>query len=177
VAVWQGISLYRWDGQRLQRCDVEQDFLARERQLATRPDPLDDQALDPWATTRSRTADPAAEKILQTWLEAWGGRQERGHLEGPDFRLVVDDSDLVGPDDLVLDDVTVSVPDCFSAGSAVAARVVLTGSYGGGLPGVGGGARGRRCELPATVLAHVADGALVDVRIVRDRWGLQRRLR
>jgi len=179
VAVWQGISLYRWDGQRLLACDVEQDFVGRERQFAAgRPDVLDDAAIDPWSTTRDRPPDPAAEQVVRDWLQAWADRDDRRDLEGHDFRLVVDDSHLVGPDDLVLDDVELEVADLFSAGDAVAARIVLRGTYGGGLPGVGPEARGRRCDLPAVVLAHAdGDGGLVDLRMVRDRWGLQRRLR
>lgn len=177
VAVWQGISLYRWDGERLVTCDVEQDFLGRERQLATRPDPLGTVALDPWASTRDTPASPDAEGLVRDWLQAWVERRDRSHLESPDFCLSVDDSDLVGPDDLVLDQPGCRIPDLFSAGGAVAARVVLTGAYAGGLPGVDDSMRGRSCELPATVLAHVVGGRLIDVRVVRDRWGLQRRLR
>ncbi len=178
VAVWQGISLYRWDGDVLLHCDVEQDFVGRERQLAAgRPDPLDEAAIDPWSTTRDRPPDPAAEQVVRDWLRAWGDRRDRRDLEGDDFLLVVDDSHLVGPDDLVLDDVEVEVPDLFSAGDAVAARVVLRGTYAGGLAGVDPAARGRDCELPAVVLAHVGDDGLADLRMVRDRWGLQRRLR
>ena len=178
VAVWQGISLYRWDGQRLAACDVEQDFSGRERQLATRPDPLDTVALDPWADTRDLPANPAAEALVTDWLQAWATRRERSRLEAATFRLHVDDSDHVGPDDLVLGEPRLEVPDLFSAGDAVAARVVVSGAYDGGLPGVDDdGARGRACELPATVLAHVEGDRVADVRVVRDRWGLQRRLR
>lgn len=177
VAVWQGISLYRWDGQRLVTCDVEQDFLGRERQLATHPDPLGAVALDPWANTRDTPPVPDAERLVRDWLHAWAERRDRSRLEAPDFRLSVDDSDLVGPDDLVLDEPSCRIPDLFSAGGAVAARIVLTGTYAGGLPGVDDTVKGRSCELPATVLAHVTAGRVADVHVIRDRWGLQRRLR
>lgn len=178
VAVWQGISLYRWDGERLATCDVEQDFVARERQLAAgRTDRLDPQDVDPWSRTSTAAADPAAEGVLRRWLEAWATRAERRGLEGADFRLVVDDSHLVGPDELTVDDVELDVGDLFSAGAGLAARIVLRGTYAGGLPGVGADAIGRACELPATVMAHAGADGLADVRIVRDRWGLQRRLR
>lgn len=178
LAVWQGISLYRWDGERLMACDVEQDFVARERQLAAgRPDPLDTPAVDPWSTTTSEPADPEAEDLLRRWLQAWAGRADRSDLEGPDFTLVVDDSHLVGPDDLVLDEAEVEVGDLFSAGRGLAARIVLRGTYAGGLPGVDPASIGKPCELPATVMAHAGADGLADVRIIRDRWGLQRRLR
>lgn len=178
VAVWQGISLYRWDGEKLMSCDVEQDFVGRDRQFAAgRPDPLDAQDVDPWSTTVDRPAAPDAEAHLRGWLAAWAARADRRAHEGPDFRLVVDDSDLVGPDDLVVDDVALDVSDLFSAGDALAARIVLRGTYAGGLPGVDAAAVGRPCELPATLLAHAGPDGLADVRIIRDRWGLQRRLR
>lgn len=178
VAVWRGISLYRWDGQVLTSCDVEQDFAARERQLGTGlPDPLDPPRLDPWAATRSVPPTPDAESTLLAWLTAWVRREDRRHWESRDFRLVVDDSDLVGPDDLVIADASLDVTDCFSAGGAVAARIVLRGVYDGGLPGVEASTLGHECELPATILAHTRHGALTDVHMVRDRWGLDRRLR
>lgn len=178
LAVWQGISLYEIDGERLVWCEVEQDFVGRERQFAAgRPDPLDVQDIDPWSTARPQPSDPQAEDALRGWLQAWAARADRRSFEGADFVLVVDDSHLVGPDDLVLDDVALEIGELFSAGTAVAARIVLRGTYGGGLAGVDAASIGRACELPATVLAHTGPQGLADVRIIRDRWGLQRRLR
>jgi hypothetical protein len=49
-AAWGGIGLYRWDGQRLLENHVEQDYLARRRQLA----------------------DPEAEAVVRAWLTAGG---------------------------------------------------------------------------------------------------------
>ncbi|MGH7897076.1 MAG: nuclear transport factor 2 family protein, partial [Candidatus Binatia bacterium] len=51
LSCWAGISLYRWNGARLTECRVEQDFLSRRRQLASRrPDELEPPHLDPWTT-------------------------------------------------------------------------------------------------------------------------------
>ena len=69
-AAWGGIGLYRWDGQRLLENFVEQDYLARRRQLAgDGPDPVEPPAVAPW-DTRSVPADPAAEAVVRGWLAA-----------------------------------------------------------------------------------------------------------
>ena len=69
-AAWGGIGLYRWDGQRLLENYVEQDYLARRRQLAEDgPDPVEPPAVAPW-DTRSVPADPAAEAVVRGWLAA-----------------------------------------------------------------------------------------------------------
>jgi hypothetical protein len=127
---------------------------------------------------RSQPADARAEATAARLAAGLGDRgRTAGRSRRERFDLVIDDSHLVGPDDLVLDDVALDVPDLFSAGSAIAARssscAAPTAAVWRGLPGE----RRPRCELPATVLAHAARIGLVDVRIIRDRWGLQRRLR
>ena len=69
-AAWGGVGLYRWDGQRLLENYVEQDYLARRRQLAGGgPDPVEPPAVAPW-DTRSVPADPAAEAVTRGWLAA-----------------------------------------------------------------------------------------------------------
>lgn len=179
AAVWRGISMYRWDSSVLLTCDVEQDFVGRDRQMEhCVPDPLEAEAVDVWSRAVDTPSNPDAEALVRRWLEAWVGREDRRQLQASGFRLVVDDSDLVGPDDLLLHEVELDVPDLFSAGRAVAARIVLRGTYGGGLHGVDAASIGRDCELPCMLLAHITDDTLLaDARIIRDRWGLQRRLR
>ena len=50
-AVWGGISTYRWDGERLTECWVEQDYYARRRQLdAGISNPVEPPAIDPWSS-------------------------------------------------------------------------------------------------------------------------------
>lgn len=178
VAVWRGLSMYRWDGEKLLTCDVEQDFMGRERQLVGgQVDPLDAQAPDPWATTVPVAADPKAAALVTQWLQVWAARGARGDLEASQFRLVLDDSDLVGPDDFVINDPKVEISDVIAGGGTVAARMVIRGLYGGGLSGVDPSRNGRDCELPSLVWAHTTDDGITDVQIIRDRWGLQRRLR
>jgi predicted ester cyclase len=173
VAVWSGISLYRWDGERLRTCRVEQDFLGRDEQTASGVTaPLEAPHPDPWATTRDVPADPRAETVVRSWLDRLAD-DPRAALSAPGVELLG-----VGeaPDPL-LDDATVTVDDLFSAGPRVAAAVTLDGRYAGGLPGLDDALRGTPGELPITLLAEVEGDRLVGARLVRDRWGLVRRLR
>lgn len=179
VAVWRGISLYRFDGDRLRTCDVEQDFLGRDRQLTEGyVAPLEVEATDPWSQTAPAPTNTDAEATVRQWFDAWARRSDRAHLQAAGFRLVVDASDLDGPDELTFDDAQIEVTDVFSAGPAVAARAVLHGTYAGGLSDVAETSLGRSCDLPITALARMHPGGrLAEMRIIRDRWGLQRRLR
>jgi hypothetical protein len=178
VAVWQGISLYDWDGAQLQSCLVEQDFLGRSRQLATgRPDPLEEAHPDPWATTPDEPGDPDAVVTVRAWLEAWGSGGGSSHVEAPGFRLVLDDSRHVGPAAPLLVPRELTVNDLFSAGSRVAAQITLTGSYSGGLPGISPDRLGEPGTMDATLIAEAVAGSVVRLHLVQDRWGLQQRLR
>ncbi|MEE8601448.1 ester cyclase [Euzebya tangerina] len=178
VAVWRGISLYRWDGSRLRTCEVEQDFLSRDRQLtAGTTARLDPAAPDPWAVTTDEPANPEAEQLVRAWFRAWVTGGDRTNLQTADCQLVVDASDLDGPDDLTILDADLEITDLFSAGAAVAVKAELRGTYGGGLPGVAAQSVGRELVLPLTAIGQVEGAHLSEMRIIRDRWGLQRRLR
>ena len=173
VAAWAGISLYRWDGATLRTCRVEQDFLGRDEQSASgRTAPIDPVHPDPWATTRDTAADPAAERAVRDWLDALA-TDPAATLSGTGVRLL-ETGPASGP---LLSDTEVVVDDLFSAGDRVAAAITLHGAYAGGLPGVDEAAVGTRQLLPATLLATVRDGTVTEVSLVRDRWGLIRRLR
>lgn len=172
VAVWPGISLYRWDGERLLSCRVEQDFLGRDEQAAsdtTRP--LEAPHPDPWATTRDAPRAERAEKALRSWLD--GAVADGGDLfAAPQVRLLETDT-TPGP---LLTGQRVVVDDLFSAGDRVAAALTVHGDYAGGLPGVADAARGAAGTLGATLLARVDGDEVVAVDLVRDRWGLVKRL-
>lgn len=172
VAVWPGISLYRWDGRVLETCRVEQDFLTRDEQTADgRTAPLEPPHPDPWATTRDVAPDPAAEEVVRAWLA--------GLATDPAAVLGGEGVVLLGSDrpDPLLTDATVTVDDLISAGPRVAAAVTVEGAYAGGLADLGDEHLGLRGPLPMTLFADVADGRVVAARIVRDRWGLIRRVR
>ena len=178
VAVWQGISLYDWDGAQLRSCLVEQDFLGRSRQLATgRPDQLEQAHPDPWATTTDESGDLDAEATVRAWLAAWGSAADSSHVEAPGFRLVLDDSPHVGPTAPLLVPRELTVNDLFSAGTRVAAHITLAGTYAGGLPGIASDRIGELGIMDATLIAETAPGSVVRLHLVQDRWGLQQRLR
>lgn len=172
VAVWTGISMYRWDGERLLTCQVEQDFLGRDEQTASGiTDPLEPGHPDPWATTREAPTSPAAEAAVHAWLDRLA-TDPVAALRDPGIRVLE-----AGAPEPLLGDQQLTVDDLFSAGDRVAAAITLRGRYVGGLPDVPEDAVGVVADLPVTLLARVRDDQLVGAELVRDRWGLVRRLR
>ena len=172
VAVWPGISLYRWDGERLRSCRVEQDFLGRDEQSTSGvTTPLEPAHPDPWATTIDAPSDAEAETALRVWFEAFA--------DDPAAQLGAEGVRLLETGDVpaLLDDLEIEVDDLFSAGERVAAGITMRGVYAGGLTGVPDDALGHEARMQATVMATVTDGSVTGLDMVRDRWGLVRRLR
>jgi hypothetical protein len=158
AAVWGGLGLYRWDGAVLVENYVEQDYLARRRQLATGvPATVEPPALAPW-DTEAVAADPEAEAVVRAWLDDPGG-------------VTVD-----GDADALLAQPSAQVDDLFSAGPHVAFRVTRTGTYAGGLEEVDAAVVGSPATLHLVGLVSVADGRVGGGRIVVDRLGLVRSL-
>lgn len=173
VAVWPGISLYRWDGERLLNCRVEQDFLGRDQQTVSgETDQLPPAHPDPWATTRDTPANPGAEAAVGAWLDAMAANPA-DVLASPGVRIL----ERGGAPEPLLEDQRIEVDDLFSAGPRIAAAVTIHGTYRGGLPDVDDTALGLAGELPATLLATVDGDRVSEVKLIRDRWGLVRRLR
>lgn len=170
IGVWQGISLYTWDGRRLTSCWVEQDFLARDRQLeAGVPDTVAPPHPDPWVT-QPQPRGPAAERTLRAWLTSTPA--DRARLQAGGFTLRADD----GSQPFALADAAVTVDDVFSAGDRVATRFTVNGRYVGGLSGVAADREGAVAHVHATALATVGEDGVREVRVIHDRWGLRRRL-
>jgi predicted ester cyclase len=164
-AAWTGLGLYRWNGTQLVENLVEQDYLARRRQLATGSAAgVEEPALAPWDTVPV-APDPAAELVVRDWIAA-------GDLGEPG--VVADDGDA----SVLLEDATSEVDDVFSAGDRVAFRVRRSGSYAGGLGPDAGiddeALRGRTATMTLVGLVTVEDGRVVQGRVVRDRLGLAR---
>jgi len=173
VAVWQGIALYRWGDGRLRSCRVEQDFAGRDAQASSGATaPLEPAHPDPWATTRDTAPDPSAEAALHAWLQALAA-DPAATLADPRVHLLEHGGDGAP----LLAQQRITVDDLFSAGNRVAAAISIAGVYDGGLDGVDATATGRPGVLPATLLATAVDGDVHEVWLVRDRWGLVRRLR
>lgn len=163
-AVWEGISLYRWDGRSLTECRVEQDYHSRRRQLgsgvATEPKPP---ALDPWAHSQAE-ASAGTDSAVRRWLGKPGWR--RGGAG-----LVVDD----GTEQLVLEQERTEILDLFTAGDTAAFHVLLSGAYAGGLEGCEDRA-GTPADLYATGIVRVTPDRRVHGQIITDRLSARRRL-
>ena len=172
LAVWPGISTYEWDGERLQICRVEQDFQGRDEQsTGSFTAPLEAGHPDPWATTVDAPGDPATEQAVRAWLDGLAADAVSA-VSADGVRLME-----TGDGAAVLEGLSVEVDDLFTAGNRAAAAVTLRGTYAGGLPGVPAEAEGLEGRMQATLMARVADGAVTELEMVRDRWGLVRRLR
>jgi predicted ester cyclase len=163
-ASWPGISTYRWDGQRLTDCWVEQDYFARTRQLATgSADEVERPGIDPWAA-EPISAAPDVEAVVRVWLE-------KGDLADADH-VVLDD----GGARVALERTATTVDDLLSAGSRAAFHVTMRGPYAGGLPGFED-AVGTEVALGACGMVDVVGGSVASVRAVTDRLGVTRQLR
>lgn len=162
-AVWGGIGLYAWNGRRLTANRVEQDYLARRRQLAEgAPDVAPPPALAPW-DTEAQAPDPAVERAARSWAEA--GVPAVGEVVLDDGR---DAAALVEPETVVIDDM-------FTAGDRAAVHVTVSGAFRGGLPGADEHV-GAPATLHAAALVTVAGGRVVAGDEVGDRLGLVRAL-
>lgn len=167
AAVWQGISLYRWDGSRLTECRVEQDYFSRQRQLTQRrPNSIEAPAADPW-TAAPEAPDLASESIVRSWLSGGGLQNARfGSMDdersSPSARPRIDQS-------------AIEILDLFSAGSRVVFHIMIRGRYGGGLEGAVGKA-GDSASLYSSGIARVREGRVSEVNAISDRLGLMKRL-
>ena len=164
TAVWGGIGLYAWNGSRLTANQVEQDYLARRRQLADgTPDVVPPPALAPWDTVAA-PPEPATEDVVRAWAAA--GLPAVGDVGLDDGR---DPREIVAPDEVTLDDIVL-------AGARAAVHVTVRGAYRGGLDADLEGLVGTPATLHATALVTVRDGRVAAGRVIRDRLGLVRSL-
>ena len=166
LACWSGISLYDWNGSRLTSCRVEQDFLSQQGQLAAgAPHVLQAPHLDPWITTVAVPSDPDAEATARAWVAA--GDLTAAAAGRVDEGSVADHEPIVEVDH-------VEVHDLFSAGGRVAFHASLHGAYRGGLDGLDGAGQVLRVDVAG--ILTVADGAVVELHAVTDRFGTWLRL-
>jgi hypothetical protein len=162
LACWQGIALYKWDGNVLVENWVEQDYLARREQLDSGvPHPLEAPALDPWVTQPAETVQ-ATEQLLSTWLCGVGfanwAASARAGSSGP--AVVIED---------------VIVDDIFAAGERAAFHVTARGRYSGGFKELDH-RQGDPVDLYASGIATVAADGQLDVNIVHDGLGIWKSL-
>lgn len=166
LAVWSGVSLYRWNGERLTECRVEQDYFARREQLTgDATDAILAPAIDPWSE-RPQQGNETTERAVREWL------CQGGLSEAPVGSL--DNEHCARASRVVLSDSRVSVLDMFTAGDRAAFHAVVHGRCldGFGRPDEGDN---RDIALYVAGIATVRDSG-VEVRAVTDRLAAERRL-
>ena len=166
--VWHGVSLYRWNGERLSECRIEQDYYGRRRQLTTRvPDPIDQPAFAPW-TGPVEAQDASSEQLVSDWLKKGGLLKSRlGCLDDEGVAPTIARVLFTGESSEVL--------DIMSAGKRVAFQVRIDGTYAGGLDELAGH-EGVSASLYATGIVRIENGAVAHVRAVTDRYTMERRI-
>lgn len=170
-AVWSGIGLYKWDGERLLENFVEQDYWGRRLQLVSgRPGAVEAPAIAPW-DTEPQPANEENEAVVRSLLESGGLADAPG--------VAFDDRwhpDSATPATRVIEPGNVAFNDLFSAGDRVAFHITQHGRL------LADFSHGRADRVGETVMLHmvgllrVENGAVVSGRVVRDRIGLYRRL-
>jgi predicted ester cyclase len=166
--VWRGVSLYRWTGQLLSECRIEQDYYGRRRQLNTRlPDPIAQPAYAPWSNP-VLPANPANEALVTDWLKS-------GSLLRSAVGSLDDESVAPTISRAIFRDERVEVRDIMSAGDRLAFQIRIDGTYEGGLAELAGN-EGVAAALFATGTATIEDGRIKKVRGVTDRYTMERRI-
>ncbi|MGP6177245.1 nuclear transport factor 2 family protein [Microbacterium sp. A196] len=164
---WRGISMYRWDGERLTECRVEQDYFSRRRQSESAashevPSP----GADPWTDSFSE-ASRDTESAVRAWLE-------RGDLFTSNT-VEFDDELEAGHQRARLEELTVDVLDLFSCGEQAAFHIRAEGVYTGGLGSESDALIGVYGALYASGYVNIASGR-ISGHVVTDRLSYTRRL-
>lgn len=163
ICAWAGIGLYRWNGEVLVQCNVEQDYMSRHRQISSgRSDPVDHPAVAPWDVDPER-ADVAAEITVRNWLES-GGLDTTA-------QVLADDAWCNGSQLPVLEQRAIEVLDLFAVGNRVGFHVRQLGHARGNIGAISSGAL---AKLYAAGIVHVADGRIAQGRVVRNRLDIER---
>lgn len=163
---WGGIGLYSWNGDKLVRNLVEQDYFSRRRQLQTgKPLPVDHPALSPW-TTAAVAPDAEAEATVREWLHSGQLAQTPG--------ISLDDQWTGAPVSPLIEQERIEINDLFSCGNAVAFHVTQHGRL---LPDPElTGPAGTPTHLNMAGIVRIEDGRIASGRIIRNRIELARRL-
>lgn len=167
-AAWSSIAIYDVRDNRLSRCTIEQDYFSRHRQLSGKQIPtLDPPAIAPWDETE-KPPDIAAEVIVRIWLEseAW--------LD-TDSAVPCDDR-AAGQAQLIVERGTVTIDRIVSGAGQVAFHAVHRGLLADDFAHEAQVAAGTPAEIYMGGLVTVTDGRIIAGHIIRDRWGLYRRL-
>jgi hypothetical protein len=166
ACAWGGIGLYEWNGAKLVSNHVEQDYLARKRQLRTgEADLVDHPAIAPW-NVEPQAPDAEAEVLIHDWLDS-------GELARTP-NVLLDDEWTGRPGSALVEQHQVEINDFFSCGQTVAFHAT---QIGGLIPDADiKGDAGQLVRLNMAGLIHVEEGIIRSGRIIRNRLELQRSL-
>lgn len=166
LCVWSGIGLYAWNGVKLTRNFVEQDYFARKIQLVSgEPDAVEAPSIAPW-DTRAEDPDPGAEAAVLAWLQSGAVACTPG--------VALDDQRACETAPKLVDQTSLVVNDLFSCGRSVAFHVT---QHGGLAPGGGiEGPAGTPVALHMAGLVKVEGGRVASGRVIRNRLDLARGL-
>lgn len=162
TATWNGVALFRWDGERLTENWTQEDYASRRRQLADgRPDIVGSPMVAPW-TVRPAEPDPAAEDVVRGWLTS--AVPGAGPVRWDDGR----DGPLIAPD-------SAEVAEIFSAGNRVAFAATQSGRLlAAGPVGPEDVVPEGPVRLGLAGIVSVAGGDVTGGVVISDRLGLSR---
>lgn len=162
---WGGIALYRWNGDKLVHCSVEQDYWSRRRQIETaRPDPIDAPTAAPWHGD-PEAPSAAAEAAARVWLEQGGLAETPG--------VHCDEAWNGQPGMRAIAQTGIEILDLFSVGRRVAFHVFQHGRIAPDLSPAHAGLEG---GLHAAGIVHVGEQGVAHGRVIRNRLDLGKRL-
>jgi SnoaL-like domain len=167
-AGWSSIAIYRALNGLLATCTIEQDYFSRRRQLDTGEAIIvDAPAIAPW-DAKVAAADADAENAVRGWL-AEGVFTECRFIN-------IDDSQTTGYVDPIIHPSIVEVLDIMSSGPHVAFHAVQKGRLTGDFARIFAPLAGSEVYIHLGGLVTVAAGSVIHGNVIRDRFGLYRRL-
>ncbi|MDB5422972.1 MAG: hypothetical protein JWQ29_388, partial [Phenylobacterium sp.] len=168
AAAWPSIAIYQLRDGRLSHCAIEQDYFSRRRQLeGGAPVTVDAPAIAPWDTPES-APNPAAEAFVRDWLGSGAFLNTAG--------VQVDDSHATGTIERIVEGGAVEILESLSGGDRVAFHAVQTGLLADDFATDLSPAAGQPVRIHMSGLVTVAGGQVTAGNVIRDRWGLYRRL-
>lgn len=168
AAAWPSIAIYKVRGGMLAECTIEQDYFSRRHQLESGiPVIVDPPAIAPWDTVE-QAPNTAAELVVRRWLE-----QASFTAAG---RVQIDDARATGEVAKIIDDPTFEFLDIMSAGNHVAFHAMQRGLLAADFTDGSSTPSGTPVCMHLSGLIEVRDDTVHAGNIIRDRWGLYRRL-
>jgi predicted ester cyclase len=163
-AAWESIGIYKIRDGRLCGCAIEQDYFSRRRQLEEEdPMPVDTPATAPWDSP-AHMAAPAVEAAVRAWLA-------RGPTTRPGVQI--DDQRATGRVDGLIAQTGMNITDLVTGGNRAAFHAVQHGTLA---MDFGNGAAGAPAWMHCAGIVTVHNGEVSHGHVLRDRWGLYRRL-